>query len=62
MNHEPAQLYNEPSIRKVAEAGRVQWAGHVARMPERPEQLSQPNQKINPAKLVFGLDPEGYKT
>ncbi|XP_039452873.1 uncharacterized protein LOC120431820, partial [Culex pipiens pallens] len=57
MNHELAQLYNEPSIRKVAKAGRLQWAGHVARMPERTEQLSQRNQKINPAKLVFVSEP-----
>ncbi|EDS45411.1 conserved hypothetical protein [Culex quinquefasciatus] len=57
MNHELAQLYNEPSIRKVAKAGRLQWAGHVARMPERTEQLSQWNQKINPAKLVFVSEP-----
>ncbi|XP_052563032.1 LOW QUALITY PROTEIN: uncharacterized protein LOC120414040 [Culex pipiens pallens] len=57
MNHELAQLYNEPSIRKVAKAGRLQWAGHVARMPERPEQLSQRNQRINPAKLVFVSEP-----
>ncbi|XP_052565823.1 uncharacterized protein LOC128093352 [Culex pipiens pallens] len=58
MNHELAQLYNEPSIRKVAKAGRLQWAGHVARMPERPEQLSQRNQRINPAKLVFVSEPK----
>ncbi|XP_038118093.1 uncharacterized protein LOC119769497 [Culex quinquefasciatus] len=61
MNHELAQLYNEPSIRKVAKAGRLQWAGHVARMPERPEQLSQRNQRINPAKLVFVSEPVGTR-
>ncbi|XP_039446685.1 uncharacterized protein K02A2.6-like [Culex pipiens pallens] len=61
MNHELAQLYNEPSIRKVAKAGRLQWAGHVARMPERTEQLSQRNQKINPAKLVFVSEPVGTR-
>ncbi|XP_039433298.1 uncharacterized protein LOC120415756 [Culex pipiens pallens] len=61
MNHELAQLYNEPSIRKVAKAGRLQWAGHVARMPERADQLSQRNQKINPAKLVFVSEPVGTR-
>ncbi|XP_038106408.1 uncharacterized protein LOC119766088 [Culex quinquefasciatus] len=61
MNHELAQLYNEPSIRKVAKAGRLQWAGHVARMPERADHLSQRNQKINPAKLVFVSEPVGTR-
>ncbi|KRF97428.1 uncharacterized protein Dwil_GK26988, partial [Drosophila willistoni] len=46
MNHELAQLYGEPSIQKVAKAGRIRWAGHVARMPDS-----------NPAKMVFASDP-----
>ena len=50
MNHELAQLYGEPSIRKVAKAGRVQWAGHVVRMPDN-----------NPAKMVFASNPAGTR-
>ena len=50
MNHELAQLYGEPSIQKVAKAGRVRWAGHVARMPDS-----------NPAKMVFASDPAGTR-
>ena len=49
MNHELAQLYGGPSIRKVAKAGRIRWAGHVVRMPDN-----------NPARLVFASEgPEG---
>ena len=50
MNHELAQLYGEPSIQKVAKAGRVQWAGHVVRMPDN-----------NPAKMVFVSNPAGTR-
>ncbi|XP_062704756.1 uncharacterized protein LOC134287060 [Aedes albopictus] len=50
MNHELAALYGEPSIQKVAKAGRIRWAGHVARMPDN-----------NPAKLVFATDPVGTR-
>ena len=58
MNHELAQLYNEPSIRKIAKAGRVQWAGHVSRMPTR---TTSAIRKINPAKLVFVSAPVGIR-
>ena len=50
MNHELAALYGEPSIQKVAKAGRIRWAGHVARMPDN-----------NPAKLVFANHPVGTR-
>jgi len=50
MNHELVQLFNEPSIQKVAKAGRVRWAGHVARMPDS-----------NPAKMVFNSNPAGTR-
>lgn len=50
MNHELAQLYGEPSIQKVAKAGRIRWAGHVARMPDN-----------NPAKMVFASNPVGTR-
>ncbi|XP_062716568.1 uncharacterized protein LOC134291990 [Aedes albopictus] len=50
MNHELAALYGEPSIQKVAKAGRIRWAGHVARMPDN-----------NPANLVFATDPVGTR-
>ncbi|XP_062717045.1 uncharacterized protein LOC134292171 [Aedes albopictus] len=50
MNHELAAPYGEPSIQKVAKAGRIRWAGHVARMPDN-----------NPAKLVFATDPVGTR-
>ncbi|XP_062714811.1 uncharacterized protein LOC134291290 [Aedes albopictus] len=50
MNHELAALYGEPSIQKVVKAGRIRWAGHVARMPDN-----------NPAKLVFATDPVGTR-
>ena len=60
MNHELAQLYGKPSIRKVAKAGRARWAGHVARMPDRSD-ARQPNQKINPAKLVLNSNPVGLR-
>ena len=50
MNHELARLYGEPSIRKVAQAGRVRWAGHVARMPDN-----------NPTKLVLTSNPAGTR-
>ncbi|KXJ77516.1 hypothetical protein RP20_CCG007352 [Aedes albopictus] len=46
MNQEFATLYGEPSIQKVAKAGRIRWAGHVARMLDN-----------NPAKLVFVTKP-----
>ncbi|KXJ81627.1 hypothetical protein RP20_CCG018417 [Aedes albopictus] len=50
MSHELAALYGEPSIQKVANAGRIRWAGHVASMPDN-----------NPAKLVFTTDPDGTR-
>ena len=50
MNHELAQLYGEPSIQKVAKAGRIRWAGHVARMPDN-----------YPAKMVFATNPAGRR-
>lgn len=50
MNHELAALYGEPSIQKVAKAGMIRWAGHVARMPDN-----------NPAKLVFANHPVGTR-
>ncbi|XP_062716449.1 uncharacterized protein LOC134291957 [Aedes albopictus] len=50
MNHELVALYGEPSIQKVAKAGRIRWAGHVARIPDN-----------NPAKLVFATDPVGTR-
>ena len=50
MNHELARLYGEPSIQKVAKAGRIRWAGHVARMPDS-----------YPAKLVFASNPAGTR-
>ena len=51
MNHELPQLYGGPSIRKVAKAGRIRWAGHVVRMPDN-----------NPAKLLFASNgPEGRR-
>lgn len=50
MNHELAQLYGEPSIQKVAKAGRIRWAGHVARMPDN-----------YPAKMVFASNPAGTR-
>ena len=60
MNHELAQLYGKPSIRKVAKAGRIRWAGHVARMPDALD-ARQPNQTINPVKLVFNSEPVGTR-
>ena len=45
MNHELAQLFGGPSIRKVTKAGRIRWMGHVVRMPDN-----------NPAKLVFASE------
>ncbi len=50
MNHELAQLYGEPSIVKVTKAGRIRWAGHVARMPDN-----------NPVKMVFATNPVGTR-
>ncbi|XP_058456430.1 uncharacterized protein LOC131433842 [Malaya genurostris] len=50
MNHELAGLYGEPSIQKEAKAGRIWWAGHVARIPNN-----------NPTKLVFATNPLGTK-
>ena len=47
MNHELAQLFGEPSITKVAKAGRIRWAGHVVRMPNN-----------YPAKMVFARKPD----
>ena len=50
-NHELVQLYGGPSVRKVAKAGRIRWAGHVVRMPNN-----------NPARLVFASEgPEGRR-
>ena len=60
MNHELMQLYGKPSIRKVAKAGRARWAGHVARMPDKPD-VRQPNRKINPVKLVLNSNPSGLR-
>lgn len=42
MNHELAALYGEPSMQKIAKAGRICWMGHISR-------------KVNKttAKLVF---------
>ena len=42
-----AQLYGEPSIQKIAKAGRVQCSG---RMPDN-----------NPAKMVFVSNPAGTR-
>ena len=50
MNHELARLYGEPSIQKVAKAGRIRLAGHIARMPDS-----------YPAKLVFASNPAGTR-
>ncbi len=50
MNHELARLYGEPSIRKVAKAGRVRWAGHVAKLPHN-----------NPTKMAFASNPVGTR-
>ncbi|XP_058456434.1 uncharacterized protein LOC131433845 [Malaya genurostris] len=50
MNHELAAPYGEPSIQKVAKAGRIRWAGYVARMPDN-----------NPSKLVFATNPFGTR-
>ncbi|XP_055610109.1 uncharacterized protein LOC129757033 [Uranotaenia lowii] len=50
MNHELARLYGEPSIQKVVKAGRIRWAGHVARMPDD-----------CPAKQVFATNPVGTR-
>ena len=50
MNHELAQLAGEPSIHKVVKAGRIRWAGHVARMPDN-----------YPAKMVFDGNPVGTR-
>lgn len=50
MNHELAQLFDEPSIRTIAKSGRIQWAGHVMRMPTN-----------NPAKMVLVGHPAGTR-
>ncbi|XP_055598363.1 uncharacterized protein LOC129747955 isoform X1 [Uranotaenia lowii] len=50
MNHELARLYGEPSIQKVVKAGRIRWAGHVARMTDD-----------CPAKQVFATNPVGTR-
>ena len=50
MNHELAQLFGEPSIGKEIKAGRIRWAGHVARMPDN-----------YPAKVVLASIPEGTR-
>ena len=50
MNHELARLLGEPSIQKVAKAGRMRWAGHVVGMPD-----------YNPTKLVFTINPAGTR-
>ncbi|XP_062707776.1 uncharacterized protein LOC134288081 [Aedes albopictus] len=50
MNHELAALYGEHSIQKVAKAGRIRWAWHVARMPDN-----------HPAKFVFANHPVGTR-
>lgn len=42
--------YGEPSIQKIAKAGRIRWAGDVVKMPDN-----------NPAKLVFAKDPNGIR-
>lgn len=60
MNHKLMQLYSRPSIRKVTKMGRIRWAGHDARMPDRLD-VRRPNQSINPVKLVFNSEPSGTR-
>lgn len=50
MNQEHAALFGEPSIRKMAKAGRMGWAGHVVRMPDN-----------NPAKLMFARHNKSWR-
>ena len=42
MNHELVRLYGEPSIRKVAKAGSMRWAGHerLATSSSRPSDVA----------------------
>lgn len=58
MNHKLMQLYSRTSIRKVTKMGRIRWAGHDARMPDRLD-VRRPNQSINPVKLVFNSEELG---
>jgi len=46
MNHELYQVYKSADIVKLIKHGRLQWAGHVARMPEE-----------RPAKTIFSREP-----
>lgn len=46
MNHELYQVYQHADIVKLIKHGRLQWAGHVARMPDE-----------RPAKIIFSRDP-----
>lgn len=34
MNHNIAAFYGEPSIQKVVKVGKIEWAGHVPRVPD----------------------------
>ena len=47
MNHELYQVYKDADIVKRIKHGRLQWAGHVARMPEE-----------RSAKIIFSRDPD----
>ena len=47
MNHELYQVYKHADIVKVIQRGRVQWAGHVARMPDE-----------RAAKTIFSREPD----
>jgi hypothetical protein len=46
MNHELYQVYTHAKITEVIQHGRLQWAGHVARMPEE-----------RAAKVIFSREP-----
>ena len=46
MNHELYQVYKHADIGKVIQRGRLQWAGHVARMPDE-----------RAAKTIFSREP-----
>ena len=46
MNHELYQVYKHADIVKVIQRGRLQWAGHVARMPDE-----------RAAKTIFSREP-----
>lgn len=50
MNHNIAAFYDEPNIQKVVKVGKIEWAGHVPRVPNN-----------NPAKLVYVTDTVGTR-